>query len=122
MLKTFTLERIVDEQFTETEGKRTFFLVDEKGEKRTVWGSTLLDEKQQPVSITAQRKREHPLLQCLFESKIKDTINIEFTQYNAIFDRKANQINAQTVEEIAEEMQKKSFRVGPLIKTIGLPS
>ena len=122
MLKTFTLDKIVDEQFTETEGKRTFYLTDENGEQRVVWGSTLLDEKQQPVSITAVRKREHPLIQCLFDAKIKDIINIEFTQYNAIFDRKANQLNAQTINDIANEMQKKPYRVDSLIKTIGLPS
>ncbi len=116
MLKTYTLEKVVDEQYTETEGKRTFHLVDENGDRRTVWGSTLLDENQHPVSISTDKKREYPLIQCLFNSKVKDTIKIEFTQYNCVFDRKSMNVDHQTIEDIAKEMQKKPVRIGPLLQ------
>lgn len=116
MFKTFTLDRIVDEQLSETEGKRTFYIIDEKGDTRAVWGTTLIDEKGTPVSIAANKKREHPLIQCLFNSKIKQTINIEFTQYNSIFERKDEPVNAPfSIDEIAKEMQQKPVRVGSLV-------
>lgn len=116
MLKTFTLEKVVDELLTETEGQRTFHLSDEKGEKITVWGNTLLDENQQPVSISTHKKREYSLIQSLFSSKIKDTIKIEFTQYNSVFDRKSMSEVQQTVEDIMTKMQKKPLRVGSVLR------
>lgn len=116
MLKTFTLEKVVDEQLTETEGKRVFHLFDENGDKRTVWGSTLLDENQHPVSISTNQQREYPLIQCLFNSKVQDTISIEFTQYNSVFNRKSMSEVQQTVEDIMKEMQKKPMRVGSLLQ------
>lgn len=115
MLKTFTLDKVVDEQFTETEGKRTFHLTDENGDKRTVWGSTLLDENQHPVTISTNIKREYPLIQCLFNSKVKDTIRIEFTQYNCVFDRKSMMSTQQTVDDILKQMKTKPVRIGPLL-------
>ncbi len=118
MLKTFTLDKIVDEQLTETEGKRTFYLTDENGDKRIVWGTTLLDEQQFPVSISTHKKREFPLLQCLFHSKVKDTIKIEFTQYNSVFDRKSMSEIQQSVDNIIKEMQKKPYRVGSLLQFV----
>lgn len=116
MLKTFTLEKIVDEQLSETEGKRTFHLTDENGDKRTVWGSTLLNEQQTPVSISTNKKPEYSLIQGLFDTKIKDSITIEFTQYKTVFDRKSMSDVQQTVEDIMKEMQKKPKRVGSLFQ------
>ena len=118
MLKTFTLEKVVDEQLTETEGKRIFHLTDENGEKRTVWGSTLLNDNQQPISISTNKKREYPLIQCLFNSKIQDKIKIEFTQYNSVFNRKSMADVQQTVEDIMKEMKKKPMRVGSLLQFV----
>jgi len=119
MFKTFTLDRIVDEQLTETEGKRVFHLTDENGDSRTVWGTTLLNEDKVPVSIAANKKREHPLIECLFNSELKDVISIEFKQYNSIFvrDNKEVEVTAQTIDELAKEMQSKPLRVGSLIKS-----
>ncbi len=116
MFKTFTLDRIVDEQLTETEGKRTFHITDESGYTRTVWGTTLIDASQRPLTITANKKREHPLIQCLFDADLKQTINIEFTQYNDIFERKDEPVDTPfSVEEIAKEMETKQVRVGSLV-------
>ena len=119
MFKYFTIENIVDEQISETEGKRAFHLVDELGEKRIVWGTTLLDEDQYPVSIQASKKREHPLIECLFRSEIKEKISIEFTQYNAIFKRDDVDVSEKTIEDLAQEMQSKPFRLGSLIEMKG---
>ena len=120
MLKTFTLNRIEEEQISKTEGKMTFYLTDELGDKRSVWGYTLLDENQTAVSITTDVKREHPLIQCLFVSEINETINIEFKQYNNVFER--HQMKEKTIEEIAQDMQNKPLRLGPLLKSVEVKS
>ena len=116
MFKFFKIESIVDEQVSETEGKRAFHLVDELGDKRIVWGKTLLDEDLCPVNIQASKKREHPLIQCLFRSDVNETISIEFTQYNAMFNRDDADTAEKTIDDLAQEMQRKPFRLGSLIK------
>lgn len=118
MFKFFTIDRIIDEQISETEGVRAFHLIDELGDKRIVFGATLLDENLNTVSIQAEKKREHPLVECLFESKLKDTISIEFSQYNEIFKREFGDVTEQTIEEIARDMQSKGYRLGSLIKSV----
>lgn len=120
MFKTFTLENVVDEQLSETEGKRTFHLIDENGDKRRVWGSTLLNEKSEPIDISANKKREIPLIECLSKSDLGETISIEFKQYNMIFGREAEEVTARTIAELAKDMQSKPMRLGSLIKTTEL--
>jgi len=117
MFKTFTLNKIEKEQVSSTEGKMTFYLTDENGEERKVWGSTNLDVNLEPVSIKAQREREHPLIQCLFYTEVGETINIEFKQYNNVFERSEMNNPKKTVEDIAKQMQEKPMRVGELLKT-----
>jgi len=107
MFKFFTIDRIIDEQITETKGLRAFYLTDELGDKRIVYGTTLLDGNLNPVSIQAEKEREHPLIEYLFTSKLKDTISIEFSQYNEIFKREFGDVTEQTLEEIARDMQSK---------------
>ena len=120
MFKTFTLENVVDEQLSETEGKRTFHLIDENGDKRRVWGNTLLDDNAVPMDISANKKREIPLIECLSKSELGETISIEFKQYNMIFGREDEAVSARTIAELAKEMQSKPMRLGSLIKTIEL--
>jgi len=115
MLKTFTLDKIEEEVISDTEGKMTFHLIDENGVTRKVWGNTKLDENKQPISIFAIKKREHPLIQCLFKSQANETIKIEFTQYNDIFERKDDN-QTPTVDELIKEMQKKPLRMGELLE------
>ncbi len=115
MLKTFTLNNIKEEVLSESEGKMTFELTDENGDVRTVWGTTTLNEEGLPVSITAIKTREHPLIQCLFKSQPNETIKIEFTQYNEIFERKDDD-KTPTIEELIEEMKKKPLRMGELLE------
>lgn len=120
MFKTFKLINRVEEQVSEHEGKMTFHLEDENGVQRTVWGITELDEDLNAISITALRTREHPLIQCLFLTNIDEQINIEFTQYNDVFERKENNtkvVTAEDLDKIAKEMQNKPMRVGALLKS-----
>ena len=120
MFKTFKLIEKKEEQLSATEGKMTFHLKDEAGVERKVWGHTQLDAGLNAVSITALRPREHPLIQCLFLTNVNEEINIEFTQYNDVFERKdeADQIlTAEDLERIAREMQNKPMRVGALLKS-----
>lgn len=116
MLKTFTLNKIKEVITSATEGKMTFHLIDESGITRTVWGKTTIDENNQPICILAVKKREHPLIQCLFKSQLNETIRIEFTQYNDIFDRKDEDEKVPTVEELMKEMQSKPLRMGELLE------
>lgn len=120
MFKTFKLIEKKEEQFSQTEGKMIFRLEDENGIERTVWGNTQLDEDLNSVAIVALRPREHPLIQCLFLTKVNEQINIEFTQYNDVFERKDDEstvVTAEDLERIAKEMQNKPMRVGALLKS-----
>lgn len=122
MFKTFTLTRKEEEQLSESEGKMTFHLTDESGFDRKVSGFTQLDENLNAVSIASPRKREHPLIQCLFITNVGETINIEFTQYNDVFVRNDQDTAEKTIEEIAREMQNKPMRLGPLLKSVEIKS
>lgn len=120
MFKTFKLIDKIEEQVSENEGKMIFHLKDENDVERTVWGMTELDEDLNSISITALRTREHPLIQCLFLTNVNESINIEFTQYNDVFERKEEDMKvttAEDLEKIAQEMQDKPMRVGALLKS-----
>jgi len=120
MFKTFKLVNREEEQVSDHEGKMTFHLEDESGVQRKVWGITELDEDLNAIRITALRTREHPLIQCLFLTNINEQINIEFTQYNEVFERKEDDmkvVTAEDLEKIAKEMQNKPMRVGALLKS-----
>jgi acyl-CoA hydrolase len=117
MIKTFTLKKILEQKTSATEGKMTFVLIDETGEHREVSGVTQLDENQQAINISTHIKREHPLIQCLFDSKIDETINIEFDQYNTVIERNDNEFKTPTVEDLIKEMQEKPLRLGALLKS-----
>jgi hypothetical protein len=115
MLKTFILNKIEEEVISDTEGKMTFHITDENGVERTVWGNTTIDEQNLPIGISAIKSREHPLIQCLFKSQVNESIKIEFTQYNDIFERKEDE-KVPTVKELIEEMQRKPLRMGELLE------
>lgn len=117
MFKTYTLIKIEEQQLTDTEGKMTFFIADENDELRKVCGETRLNADKKAVSISTTKKREHPLIQCLFNSEINETVNVEFDHYNALFKREDNQVIVQTIEKLAKEMQSKPVRLGPLLKS-----
>ena len=125
MFKTFSLTAKEEEQISSTQGKMIFNLKDENGFERTVWGLTELDDELNAISIAAVRAREHPLIQCLFLTNVNEKINIEFTQYNDVFDRKDDDAKITTAEDIAniaKEMQNKPMRVGALLKSTEIKS
>ena len=125
MFKTFTLIKKEEERLSFAEGKMTFYLKDESGIERTVWGFTELDKDLNSVRISTPRTREHPLIQCLFLTNVNEEINIEFTQYNDVFERKDEEIKittAEDIEKIAKEMQNKPMRVGALLKSTEIKS
>jgi len=97
MIKTYTLVDREEQQISDFEGKMIFHLEDENGDKRTVWGLTALDDELNAIDITALRNREHPLIQCLFLTNVGEQINIEFTQYNDVFER--NDAEIKTVQQ-----------------------
>jgi hypothetical protein len=117
MFKTFTLTKKEEVHLTKTEGTMTFHLIDENGEARKVSGAIKLDVNLIPISISAERKREHPLIQCLFYTELNETISIEFKQYNDVFERNESELTQQTIENLAKEMQEKPRRVGALLKS-----
>ena len=121
MFKTFKLKEKRAEQLSDTEGKITFLIEDENGFERTVWGTTQLDQDTNPISISAIRSREHPLIQCLFITNVNEEFNIEFTQYNDVFERTDDDqkiITADDLDKIMQEMQDKPMRVGALLKSV----
>ena len=122
MFKTFTLTRKEEEQLSETQGKMTFHLTDENGFERKVSGLTQLDENLNAVSVSSPRKREHPLIQCLFITNVDETINIEFSQYNDVFVRNDQDKTQKTIEDLAREMQNRPLRLGPLLKSVEIKS
>lgn len=120
MLKTFSLTAKNEEQISSTQGKMVFHLKDESGYERTVTGLTELDEDLNAIAISAVRTREHPLIQCLFLTNVDEQINIDFTQYNDVFERKEEEVkitSAEDIAKIAKEMQDKPKRVGALLKS-----
>ncbi len=117
MIKTFTLKKIQEQKTSAAEGKMTFTLVDENGEHREVSGMTQLDENQHAVNISTHIKREYPLIQCLFNSEINETINIEFDQYNTVIERTEDESKTPTVEDLIKEMQEKPLRLGAMLKS-----
>ena len=120
MFKTFKLIEKKEEQLSESQGKMTFHLKDEAGFERSVWGHTQLDADLNALSIAALHPREHPLIQCLFLTNVNEKINIEFTQYNDVFERKDEAVEVATAEDlkkIMDEMQNKPMRVGALLKS-----
>ena len=107
MLKTFTLDKRVDEQLSDTTGSVIFSVTDELGGERKVFADTFLDENLVPQGVTASNKRELPLVEGLFRMEIGETTTIDFTLYNKTFSRKkdktSNQIAHDEVVKMEEE-------------------
>ena len=106
MIKTFTLEKIEEEQTSDTKGKMIFHLIDELGDCRTVTGATFLDENKVAKGISSKNKRELPLIQNLFELEVNDTIDLEFKYFNDLYDRDIDKTANQVAYEKVLEMQK----------------
>lgn len=108
------IEKVVEEQLSESEGLMTFYLVDENGDCRTVSGKTHLDKDLQPQGITTESKRELPLIDTLFGLRHKKVVDIEFDSFNKNYyrevDKTINQLAYEKVQQIEKE-KKLSYRI-----------
>lgn len=99
MLKKFMIEKVVEEQVTDTTGTIVFHLADENGNCRTVSGSTYLDENKKARGISTDSIRELPLIESLFSNRDKKIIEVEFDHFNKVYNRETD----QTINQIAYE-------------------
>ena len=106
MLKTFTLNERIDEKLSATEGRVSFSVTDENGYSREITGTTFLDSQGVPQGVTAENKRELPIIEALFRMKINELTEIDFTPYNNIFDRDNDKTLNQVAYEKVLEMEK----------------
>ena len=119
MLKKFMLEKVDEEQLTETTGTITFHLVDENGDHRTVKGTTFLDGNQKAQGISTDSIRELPLIESLFSNRHKKIVEVEFDHFNKVYDRETDQTINQLAYKAVLEMQnedKLSNRLSKLFK------
>ena len=119
MLKKFMIEKIEEEQLTETTGTITFYLIDENGDCRKVRASTFLGEDKRAQGISSDSIRELPLIENLFSNRDKKIIEVEFDHFNEVYDRETDQtINQQAYQEVMKmkEEGKLSHRLTNLFK------
>jgi len=110
MLKTFMIEKVVEEVLCDSTGKMTFHLIDENGDCRTVSGMTFLDENQQPQGISSESKRELPLVESLFSNRDKKTVEVEFSHFNKLYDRDQDKtVNQIAYEKVLQIQKEKSL-------------
>ncbi len=121
MIKTYTLNKIEEEQISDKKGTMTFHLTDEKGDSRKVTGITFLDENKKAKGICSSTKRELPLVQLLFEMKENEVLELEFKyfndKYNRDLDKTANQIAYEAVLEMERE-RNPFYRLSKLFKKL----
>lgn len=119
MLKTYMIEKIVEEQVSETTGTIVFYLVDENGDCRTASGFTFLDKNKQAQGVSTESIRELPLIESLFSNRDKKTVEVEFDHFNKVYDRETdqtiNQVAYQAVVKMEEE-KKLSHRISNFFK------
>jgi len=108
MLKKFMIEKIDQEQLTETTGTIVFHLVDENGDCRSVRGSTYLDENKKAQGISSDSIRELPLIESLFSNRDKKFIEVEFDHFNQVYDRETDTTINQKAYEAVVQMQKEN--------------
>lgn len=101
MIKTFTLEKIVQQNISATKGMMTYHITDELGTTRTVSGTSVLDENQNIKAINPLHKRELPLIDTLSHLQEQDKFSLDFSTYNKYFNRETNKtINQEAYESV----------------------
>ena len=108
MLKKFMIEKVEQEQLTDTNGTITFHLVDEEGNYRTVKANTFLDENKEAKGVSTDNIRELPLIESLFSYRNKKIIEIEFDYFNQVYDRETNTTINQKAYKAVLKMQKEN--------------
>lgn len=105
MLKKFMLEKVEEEQLSDTTGTITFHLVDENGDCRTVKGTTFLGENNKAQGVTSESIRELPLIESLFSNRDKKIVEVEFEHFNKVYNRETDQTINQVAYEAVLKMQ-----------------
>lgn len=110
MLKKFMIEKVDQEQLTDTTGSITFHLVDENGDHRTVSGKTFLDENKKAQGISTDSIRELPLIESLFSNRDKNIVEVEFDHFNKVYDRETDTtINKKAYDAVLEMQNENKF-------------
>ncbi len=105
MLKKFMIEKIDQEQLSDTTGTIVFHLVDENGDHRTVKGRTFLNENKEAQGITTESIRELPLIESLFSNRDKKIVEVEFDHFNKVYDRETDTTINKKAYEAVMQMQ-----------------
>ena len=101
MIKTFTLEKIINQTISPKKGMLTYHITDELGNTRTVTGMSVLDENQNIKAINPVHKRELPLIDTLSHLQEQDSFSLDFSTYNRYFNRETNKtINQEAYENV----------------------
>lgn len=101
MIKTFTLDKIVEQKISPKKGMLTYHITDELGNSRTVSGMSVLDENQQVKSINPIHKRELPLIDTLSHMQEHDSFSLDFSTYNKYFNRETNKtVNQEAYDNV----------------------
>ena len=101
MIKTFTLEKVVQQNISPKKGMLTYHITDELGNTRTVTGMSVLDENQNIKAINPVHKRELPLIDTLSHLEEQDRFSLDFSTYNRYFNRETNKtINQEAYENV----------------------
>lgn len=85
MIKTFTLEAIDHEQETPERGSITWYVSDEKQQKRAVHGVTELSHQGFIKTIRPHNDREIPLVELLSYYVEGESFRIDFSIFNETF-------------------------------------
>ena len=113
------IEKIEEEQLTDSTGTITFHLVDENGDCRKVHGSTFLNENKVAQGVSCESIRELPLIESLFSSRDKKIVEVEFDHFNKVYDREEDKtVNQKAYEEVLKMQQEKklSYRIANFFK------
>ena len=110
MLKKFMIEKIVEEQVTDTTGTIVFHLADENGDPRRIHGKTFLDENKKAQGVTTDSIRELPLMESLFSNRDKKIVEVEFDHFNKVYDRELDcTINQKAYEAVLSMQNENKF-------------
>jgi len=108
MHKEFRIKKIEQEQLTDTTGSIVFHIVDENGYERTVNGSTFLNADNEAQAVSTESIRELPLIENLFSNRHKERIEVEFENFNRMFDRETNSTVNKKAYEAVKKMQEEN--------------
>jgi len=102
MIKTFTLVNVEKKLVSPKKGYVTYHIKDESGDyTRTVTGTVTLDDNKRIKGVSANHKREVPLIETLSQLKVNDEFTLDFGSYNKYFNREKNKtVNEEAYESV----------------------